>query len=529
MPDQTHLYATMTARKRSGGERIINAPFWPTANIQKKLLGLLEELYRPSSRVMGFVKGRGIRENARFHVGKRLILNVDLENYFGSIHAGRIRRRLMARPYSLSDDVATTIAKLCTLNGFLPTGAATSPILANIVSSSLDGALTDFAKQHGCFYTRYADDITFSTNRKSFPQALVRRSEDTISGVEIGSELEDLIVQHGFKPQPKKTRLMNKSMRQEVCGVTCNARLNVRRSLFREVRGALNAWRKYGRAASEEIWKEKYNWRKSLDFERSLRGRIEHIIHIKGQHDSSVANLVSQFNSLPSRQFKDISYSFEDSDPIGILESVCLIFCADEDNLMWAQGSGFVIEGGAVVTNHHVVNYRQLDENDSPLKSADGQILPKKLFPVIRLQFEGQEIEYDMCVVYSDEKKDIAVLRPVESFFNSLFAARACKLSFSDTVAGQAVSIVGYPNHTTGGSCKIAPTHVSGFTPFEGQTYFTVSQIIVQGNSGGPVVDEYGQVVGIATKGVSPTEALNLTFNGCIPINSIDKTILTSC
>ncbi|MES2066542.1 MAG: reverse transcriptase domain-containing protein [Pseudomonadota bacterium] len=181
--NQSHLYSERSIRKRSGGERKISAPFWPMANIQRRLLALLEEIYRPSSRVMGFVKERGIRSNAQFHVGKRLIMNIDIANFFGTIHAGRVRRRLMAKPYSLTDDVATTIAKLCTLDDVLPTGAPTSPILANIVTSSLDGVLTEFARQNGCFYTRYADDITFSTNRRVFPKALVRRADDDISGV----------------------------------------------------------------------------------------------------------------------------------------------------------------------------------------------------------------------------------------------------------------------------------------------------------------------------------------------------------
>ena len=125
--NQVHLYSMMTKPKRSGGVRNIHAPHWPMLNIQTKLLGLLEEIYRPSSRVMGFVKGGGIKKNATFHVGKRLILNVDLADYFGTVHFGRVRGRLMSQPYGLTDDVATTIAKLCTLDGVLPTGAHSRP------------------------------------------------------------------------------------------------------------------------------------------------------------------------------------------------------------------------------------------------------------------------------------------------------------------------------------------------------------------------------------------------------------------
>lgn len=526
--DQNLLYTQFTMPKRSGGERVIHAPHWPIAHTQNRIRDLLEEIYRPSNRVMGFVKNKGIRDNAKFHLGKRLILNIDLENYFGSIHFGRIRSRLMARPYLLTNEIATMIAKLCTLDGALPTGASTSPILANMVTSSLDGALAEFAKQRGCFYTRYADDLTFSTNRAIFPSSLVRRSHDAVSGVEVAPDLLQIIEAQGFAVQPTKTRLMTKHMRQEVCGVTCNERLNVRRTLYREVRATLHAWRKHGKAAAESEWKKKFNWRQAGSLERALRGRIEHIIHIRGSNDRTVYNLVCQFNELEDRSFKDINYEYEPNDPLGIHESVVLINCADDNVYKWSQGSGFVVEGGAIITNHHVITYRPTDEEENLIMGEDGKPLPPVLFPEIKIQFEGSNFEYDMNVVYTDSKRDIAVLRPVEPLWTKTFIKRAFTLSFAAPSQGAEVSLVGYPNHSPGGSCKVAPGHVTGTASYEGNPYFTITQLIVQGNSGGPVVDKHGQVVGIATKGVSPNEEVNLAFNGCIPIHTLEKTIFTS-
>lgn len=516
---QATLYSQSTQRKRSGGERIIHAPYWPLANIQRKILALLEEIYRPSSRVMGFVKGRGIKQNAKFHVGKRLILNLDIQDYFGSIHAGRIRRRLMARPYSMTDDVATTIARLCSLDGFLPTGAPTSPILANIVTSALDGALNSYAKQNGCFYTRYADDVTFSTNRKSFPQSMVRRSEDSVSGVEIGDELNALFVEAGFVIQPTKTRLMNKSMRQEVCGVTCNERLNVRRTLMREVRGAIHAWRKHGIVAASAKWNEKHNWRQASSFERSLRGKIQYIIHIKGENDAATANLVSQFNELEGRQFKDLNYVFEVANPLGILTSVCLVECSHDDAMMWSQGTGFIIEGGAVVTNYHVISYRP--------EEVDGKLGSPVIFPEINVQPEGAPISYRMKVVWNDPAKDLAILRCEDPVWECVFLPRDCSLSFKELKTGEAISLAGYPSHEDGASCKVFRGYVTGTMNSEGQKYFSISEPIVKGNSGGPVFDEFGQVVGIATKGVDATDIANLMSNGCIPLHTLDRIILT--
>lgn len=514
--EQSLLYSASSHRKRSGGERIIHAPRWPLLNIQSKILRLLEELYRPSSRVMGFVKGRGIKANAKFHVGKKLILNIDLVDYFATVHIGRVRGRLRAQPYGLSNDIATTIAKLCTLNGVLPTGAPTSPILANMVSSPLDASLTSLARSHGCFYTRYADDITFSTNRKSFPPGLVKRSDPVETKVTAGDELRERILVSGFSIQDTKTKLLDKMSRQEVCGVTCNERLNVRRTFMREVRGAIHDWRSKGKDEAQTRFRQKYNWRESSSIERSIRGRIEHIIHIRGENDKVVANIVGQFNSLPGRLFSDIIYDYRSADPHSALTGVCLIECADEGELEWSQGTGFVIEGGSIVTNDHVISYNRKDGNGNDIIVPFGDIL---------ISFDGNEVKYDVEIVYRDAKRDIAVLKVKERFWDKLIASKACRLSFAQAKTGDAVITAGFPSHSDGSSVKVYQGHVTGTINAFGQAMFSISQPIVKGNSGGPVIDEIGQIIGIATRGVDDRDFGNIAHNGCIPLHSIQSVL----
>ena len=424
----------------------------------------------------------------------------------------------MGRPYGLTNDVATTIAKLCTLNDFLPIGAPTSPILANIITSALDAELVTFARQNGCFYTRYADDITFSTNRRSFPQSMVRRSEDAVSGIEVGPELNDLFVQAGFALQSSKTRLMDRTMRKEVCGVTCNERLNVRRSHLREVRGAIHAWQKHGREAAETVWREKFNWRESSSLERSLRGKIEHIIHIRGRNDKSTNGIVAKFNNLPDRYFKDILYEYSEQNPMDIIRSVCLVQCENDELMEWSLGTGFVLPSGSIITNHHVVSF--LEEAES------GERRVRRNFDEIRITFEGETIEHTMVIAQFDALKDVAILVPADPDWRSVFVRRACQLSFQEPTLGAEVSLIGYPSHTPGGSCRFVPGHITGASMFEGLRFFNISQPIVKGNSGGPVIDAFGQVVGIATKGVDAEEVANITSNGCIPIHSIDRLVL---
>src|SRR5690606_12917628 len=146
--------------------------------------------------------------------------------------------------YRLNDEVATILAQICCHNGILPQGAPTSPIISNMICVRLDAKLQQLAKEHQCTYSRYADDITFSTNRSSFPSALAYLSD--IGQIEIGNELSIIIEENGFQINPKKTRLQSKHQRQEVTGLTVNRYPNVQRRYIKQIRGILHAWKKYG-------------------------------------------------------------------------------------------------------------------------------------------------------------------------------------------------------------------------------------------------------------------------------------------
>lgn len=509
MKDQVSLYAMHIVPKRRGGTRTISAPYWPTLNIQHKILPLLEEIYRPSTRVMGFVKGRGIKANAECHVGKRLILNIDIEDYFPSIHAGRIRRRLMAKPYSLSDDVATTIAKLCTLNGELPIGAPTSPILANIITSSLDQQLSIIAKRHGCFFTRYADDITFSTNRRAFPAAIAAKDLSAPGKVVIGAELTEAFSNGGFQINAKKSRILDRTMRQEVCGVTCNVKVNANRKILREVRSILYKWHTYGRQNTEAAWRISYNWRDAKSLESSLRGKIQHIIHLKGKNDLPLATIVSRYNQLEDREFSRIDYEYNGDTRANMVSGICLIESGDDELQEWKQGSGFVLNNGNILTNFHNISH-------------EGKILSdiESIFP------EVGNIKYRMKASYSDPDRDIAILVLEDSSWKDYFKRISCKISFAEPEVGSVVYAGGFPSYNNGDSCTISAGEVIGTSAAYGQRFFRISQLIVKGNSGGPIFDGFGYVVGIATRGVDTHDVTNIAFNGCIPMHTLDRLIL---
>jgi RNA-directed DNA polymerase len=501
-------YSHIAIPKRNGQKRHIAIPSLRLRMIQRRLLPLLEEIYLPSSRAHGYIKKRGLRSNAAPHISKKHVLNVDLSDFFGSITFPRIRGRLRAKPYSLTDAVATTIARLATCDGKLSLGSPVSPILSNILCSGLDSSLSILAKNHGCFYTRYADDLTFSSNRRAFPRTIAERISDegttkTITGV----ELEKAIELQGFAINASKSRLLSNSDRQEVCGVVCNEKLNTLPKLRREVRASLHAWRKFGLKLAEDEWKEKYNWRSSASFEISLRGKIEFIKQIRGSADPVLIKLASQFNELATNSCK-ISFDETTSWQGALALSSCCIHSYMDDTADMVQGSGFVVDGGFIVTNRHVV-YKG-----------------DKAFSEVQLNLPGAiKIFIPVEVVADLAEQDLALLRPLDNDWQQTLSKNICKISNKPAEKGDIVWLTGWPNYNEGDDLHEVQGSVIGFSYPDGVKMFRIMQSIVFGNSGGPVFNELGEVVGVATRGSDIADAPLNVHNACVPARWVQTLI----
>lgn len=242
-------YKKFTIRKRSGGKRNIQSPFPKLKLLQTKISSLLYSCLseiavkhnRTNSFSHGFMPGRSIATNAQAHRNKRWVLNIDLENFFPSIHFGRVQGILTKdTAYSFNQDVARILAQICTLEDGLPQGAPTSPIISNIVARPLDLRLVALAKKYKCVYTRYADDITFSTNQKHFPNQLA--FIDSEGKTKVSQKLITEIENSGFSINENKTRLQPKTERQSVTGLIVNRRVNVTREYKKYVRAMVDGY-----------------------------------------------------------------------------------------------------------------------------------------------------------------------------------------------------------------------------------------------------------------------------------------------
>lgn len=249
-------YQSFEIPKRKGGKRLINAPQPMLALLQRRLAKFLYdclvELKKGPlpwrSPAHGFEKKRSIITNATLHKRRRYVLNLDLEDFFPSINFGRVRGFFIKdRHFALQEKVATVITQIACFNNELPQGSPCSPVISNLIGHLLDTRLARFAKIHKCTYSRYADDITFSTSLKVFPAELAALVPGSTSIWELGAPLRKKIEHSGFRINDKKTRMQLRGSRQVTTGLTVNAKVNIRQEYYRTARSMANELFRRGR------------------------------------------------------------------------------------------------------------------------------------------------------------------------------------------------------------------------------------------------------------------------------------------
>jgi RNA-directed DNA polymerase len=199
-------YRNFEIPKKSGGKRLITAPIEEIKELQRTLNELLNIIYQPRLSTHGFALNRSIVTNAEAHVGARFVFNLDLADFFPSIHFGRVRGMFLKKPFQCNPAVATVLAQLCCHDGKLPQGAPTSPTISNLICGRMDVDLQRFAREHACTYTRYADDITFSSERRVFPSGIAYYDAKT-GKLQVGEALLSVIKKNTFVVNEAKLRL----------------------------------------------------------------------------------------------------------------------------------------------------------------------------------------------------------------------------------------------------------------------------------------------------------------------------------
>ncbi len=240
-------YHSFEIPKKTGGTRKISAPKKKIKKAQKWIFDNILEKMDFTENAHGFIKGKSVLTNAKNHINKEFVINIDLKDFFPSITFGRILGLFKGLGYS--SYVSTLLALLCTESDRrvltvdentyhvaiserkLPQGACTSPPLSNMICKRLDKRLAILCKNNNIDYTRYADDMTFSFDDRKKVGLVFSLAKKIVS-------------EEGFKLNDKKTRIFSKSNRQEVTGIVTNEKSNVSRRWVNQLRLELFQYQK---------------------------------------------------------------------------------------------------------------------------------------------------------------------------------------------------------------------------------------------------------------------------------------------
>ena len=478
---------------------MIDAPNKPLKAIQRELARGFAEVYKPVSPAFGFVENRSIATNAACHVNKSHVVKMDLKDFFPSIAAGRIRGLLKCRLFDLPDDVANTITNLVCHNGHLPQGAPTSPVLSNLICYSLDKALMRYASKNKLKYTRYADDLIFSSTSKKSLRSIAEYSKN--GDIQINSEVTGLIEENGFSINHDKTGIFNSGVRQVVTGVVVNKKCNFRRSDYRYLRSLFHYWKKAKREDAEKAeeraaeyyvsdkTRSKYTDRfidaKGEFLKGSLRNHIQGLLayymmieNASGTKSGPLLKLWTSFYDLtgldvpemiPERSIlqTDVYYSEDTSDECG-------------------PGTAFILKGYGLLTAKHCI--KRIIGNEPAYEDycLDFRNLEMGVYKEFN-SFNSFEVKPpgDFAVL-RDETGELSAF----SVLPGLPPAKNCSFQ-----RGQKVFGYGYANGESRCVCKGA------FISFVNGNEITVDEAFVSGMSGGPVLNTQGEVIGLITKG----------------------------
>lgn len=242
-------YETFTIPKKKGGTRIIHVPNGQLMELQKRLKYILDLYYaeiRPACS-FGFIRqvrkrsmwNATIMGGASKHVGQKMVLNTDLKDFFPTIGDKHLTLLLSGPAFRFPEATTELLKSLLLFQGKqLPIGAPTSPVISNFVSVTMDLTLENWAQSKRMVYTRYADDLSFSSAYFVDKQIL--------------KELEKIVQHFGFELNPNKTRWQSRRGRQSVTGIVVNDKASASRSYRKQVRAMRHDFDKNGAQAAAQ-------------------------------------------------------------------------------------------------------------------------------------------------------------------------------------------------------------------------------------------------------------------------------------
>jgi len=261
------FYRRFIIPKKNGGTRYLAEPLPSLKEIQRWILEniLYKKEVHPYAKA--YSPGRTIKDNLKYHKKKAVVLSLDIEHFFDSITSEKVEN--IFRTFGYSSIVSSILTKLIMLNGALAQGAPTSPHVSNLVLFDFDSTIQKFSFENKFMYTRYADDLTFSSSNLN-PDLII-------------SFVEKELLHLNLKLNGKKTHLMPSSKRQVVTGVVVNEKIQAKRDYRMLIRQEMHFIKKFGLAS--HIKKKKI---KNKNYLKHLIGKINYSLFLN-PNDSELA------------------------------------------------------------------------------------------------------------------------------------------------------------------------------------------------------------------------------------------------
>lgn len=495
-------YNYFKINKKNGGQRSITAPNKQLKYIQRRLSKILYQVYAPKRVAHGFIVDRNIVSNAKVHAGHRHVLNLDIENFFTSIHFGRVRGVFENEPFCFNTTISLALAQLVCYQGVLPQGAPTSPIISNLVCRSLDNDLIQLGNKYRCVCTRYCDDITISTKSRYLPTEIAFYENDTVN---IGSELIAIFRKHNFLINKKKTRLQSNQSRKMVTGLVVNEKPNILNRKYREFRAILHY--AYCNGVTEGAKRNSFVSEKgeveTERFKAYLAGTINYYKMVLTEYSSKYQHLAKEFNELVEDRFP-IPCSFESM----AQKYVFVLERKGEKPDLNFQGTAFLLKNVGLVTCLHTVC--------SITKPIDRAELEKIIEREVAVYLpSNRERNYFVTVKQYFWREDLLILNIVG--FSSQEGYEMAEIDEKPNIGEESYISIGYPNYSPGRSIDIlSEIKVRSKKKLHGQELYIVDRQFITGASGGPVFNQSEKVIGYIDRGDENTGTQEIESAFCL-------------
>lgn len=482
-------YSEFKVAKKSGSFRLISAPIKLVKFVQTKITQFLQEYAQPHSSAFGFIKKKSNVLNAKQHYGKRWCFNLDLKDFFQSITFARVYGLLMSKPFYANKKIATALAIILTHKKRLPQGAPSSPYISNLIAFKLDVQLKSLANKYKCTYTRYADDITFSSNAPIFPEEIAYY-DSLFSNWYIGKELLNIIKRNSFIVNTAKVRMAQRYKHQEVTGIVVNEKLNLSREYYRELRSILYKIKKTDLDTAAKINFEIYHKSRNScvnSLVNYINGKMAYYKTVVGEGHSSYNKLCKLYNNSISEKYTDCVYSRSE-----LIENSIFVI---EDEEKTCQGTAFLLKGEGIVTCKHCLglNVNDFLNEDDIIVANNTQF---KNFYLFRIKSPDKHYKVKVKKVY---KEDLVLLE-ISDGINPLVAFKRSNININMGLNN--ITMLGFPNYAPGDSInEQRGIQITSTKNYFDAVYYVINCSVVAGNSGGPILDELNNVIGIACRG----------------------------